>query len=266
MKSMFLSFIFSSLLYVNLFSAGCCSSCNSCKKPTHTDSGKYKTGLPLIITNDDNINLNNNVIQPIDDGDIRNKIASYDYNITFYKLTEEQFNSSITPTVNLGNDTQYIIAKIETEGDKYYLLKIIISNSGNKDNPIFKAHNIFKTSYNSTVTKIRILDSSKNITSLECIFENCKNLTNVDLSNLNTQNVTNMNSMFCYCENLTMIVGLSSLNTRNVTDMSFMFYNCKSLTNLDLSNFNTDNLKDKFAMFNGCTSLPQGVYLSKFKQ
>ena len=263
MRSMFLSFIFSSLLYVNLFAAGCCSSCNSCKKPTHTDSGKGKHGLQLNIT-DDNIKLNNNVIQPIPVDDIPNNIVKSEYksNITFYELTKEQFNSSITPTVDLCNDTQYIIAKIETEGDKYYLLKIIIKNSNTERKPEFKANRVFFTRTNSTVTKITILDSSKNITSLEGIFSGCNNLAYVDLSKLNTQNVTNMNAVFFGCEVLTNL-DLSSFNTEKVTNMSCMFYNCQSLKELDFSSFDTKNVEDMSWMFGYCSSL-KGLNLSAF--
>ena len=286
MKSMFLSFIFSSLLYVNLFADGCCSSCNSCKKPTHTDSGSYKQGthsglgnhkpglhtdtdsgnnkpvLQLNITRD-NIKLNNNVIQQIPVDNIPKYIISDEYksNITFYELIEEQFNSNIIPTVNLGNDTQYIIAKIETIEKKYYLLKIIIENTGTDEDPESKADSVFKTFVDSIVTEIIILSSSENISSLESIFDGCKNLTYVDLSNLNTQNVTNMSNMFYNCENLTMIVGLSSLNTRNVTDMSLMFLGCNSLTTLDLSGFNTKNVTSMYNIFK-CNNLKK-IYVTE---
>ena len=242
MKLMLLSFIFSSLLYVNLFAAGCCSSCNSCKKRIPNDLGKYKPELPLIITNDD-IKLNNNVIQPISVDNIPDNIVSDEYksNTTFYKLTEEQFNSNIIPTVDLGNDTQYIITKIKTNEDRYYLLKIIIKDTGKGDNHTFKASKVFFAGAISTVTKIIIIDSSKCITSLDRIFAKCNNLVYVDLSNLNTQNVTNMSSMFYGCNSLTSL-NLSKFNTQNVTSMNIMFFCCDKLENIYITETNNADL------------------------
>ena len=69
---------------------------------------------------------------------------------------------------------------------------------------------------------------------------------------------------FCYCRNLTSIIGIQYLKTDNVTDMSNMFKACSSLTSLDLSGFNTANVTNMSNMFEGCSSLTS-LNLNGFK-
>ena len=104
-----------------------------------------------------------------------------------------------------------------------------------------------------TVTNLECLNTSE-VTSMSCMFTDCKSLTSLDVSGFNTSNVTTMYLMFKGCEKLTSL-NVSRFNTSNVTDMEKMFMGCKSLKNLDVSGFNTSNVKDMSFMFYECHQL-----------
>ena len=106
---------------------------------------------------------------------------------------------------------------------------------------------------NCTKMDISGLDT-RNVTTVERMFCNCRRLTSLDLSRFNTSNVTNMNLMFYDCRGLTSL-NLDGFDTSNVTNMNQMFYDCKSLTTIDVSGFDTGNVINMTSMFSGCSGL-----------
>ena len=82
-------------------------------------------------------------------------------------------------------------------------------------------------------------------------FANMKAMTRFDGKGFDTSNVTNMNSMFQYCDRLS-VVDLSSWDTSNVTNMSYMFGSCKNLKSLDVSGFDTSSVTNMYCMFFYC--------------
>ena len=112
-----------------------------------------------------------------------------------------------------------------------------------------------------TVTNLECLNTSE-VTSMSCMFTDCKSLTSLDVSGFNTSNVTTMYLMFKGCEKLTSL-DVSGFNTSNVTDMAKMFMNCQSLTSLDVSGFNTSKVTDMSSMFYMCYKLT-GLDVSGF--
>ncbi len=113
----------------------------------------------------------------------------------------------------------------------------------------------------TTIKNIENLDT-KNVTSMNFMFNYCENLTQLDLSNFNTSKVADMRGLIRNCATLTSI-DLSSFDTSRVTDMTNMFDQCSSLISLDLSNFDTSNVVDMTDMFTSCTNLTQ-LNLSNF--
>ena len=89
----------------------------------------------------------------------------------------------------------------------------------------------------SKVTEIEGFEyfNTKNVTSMESMFSNCKALQSIDLSRLNSSNVTNMSMMFSFCSKLQSI-DLTRFDMSNVTDVSGMFYNCAALTTIYCDN------------------------------
>ena len=110
---------------------------------------------------------------------------------------------------------------------------------------------------------IKNLDT-KNVTTMEAMFEGCKSAEIIDISNLDTSNVTNMQFLFNDCINLKEIKGLGKINTANVRNMNLMFQNCANITRLNLSNFDTSNVQDMCFMFNNCNNLKQIEGLNNF--
>ena len=110
---------------------------------------------------------------------------------------------------------------------------------------------------------IKNLDT-KNVITMEAMFEGCKSAEIIDISNLDTSNVTNMEFLFNDCTNLTEIKGLEKINTSNVKKMNLMFQNCSNITHLNLSNFDTSNVQDMCFMFNKCSNLREIEGLNNF--
>ena len=106
---------------------------------------------------------------------------------------------------------------------------------------------------------------TSNVTSMRCMFDECKSLTLLDFSTFNTSSVTDMIAMFRECSNLSSL-DLSTFNTSRVTNMCYMFYVCNSLYTLDLSSFDTssvgpdDDYSGCTGMFKGCDSLGNVKY------
>ena len=93
-----------------------------------------------------------------------------------------------------------------------------------------------------------------NVTSMRSTFNSCYGLTTLDVSNFDTSKVKDMAFMFANCSNLESL-DLSSFNTSNVDNMQCMFYDCSNLTTIDLSNFDTSKVKGMYAMFCNCSNL-----------
>lgn len=85
----------------------------------------------------------------------------------------------------------------------------------------------------SKVTEIEGFEyfNTKNVTSMESMFSNCKALESIDLSRLNSSNVSNMSMMFSFCSKMQSI-DLTRFDMSKVTDVSGMFYNCSELTTI----------------------------------
>ena len=95
---------------------------------------------------------------------------------------------------------------------------------------------------------------SKNVTTMNAMFQSTPSLSSLDLSSLDTSNVLDMGSMFSGATGLTSL-DLSNFDTRNVTNMSAMFYRVSNIKSLDLSSFDTRNVLNMGSMFSGATGL-----------
>ena len=98
------------------------------------------------------------------------------------------------------------------------------------------------------ITEISTQLNTRNVTSMDNMFNGCKNLT--EIPQLDTSNVTDMSYMFSGCTNLTTI---PLLDTSKVTTMFDMFYNCTNLTTIPL--LNTSNVTTMSYIFRNCTNL-----------
>ena len=126
---------------------------------------------------------------------------------------------------------------------------------------------IFNLNYNRQENLIKSIDlsyfNSKNVISMQKMFNGCKNLIKIKFpSSFDTNNVTDMSGMFQMCENLKEI-DLSCFNTKNVKNMSVMFQGCTNISKIILSSFNTQNVENMNEMFEGCENL-ENIDLSSF--
>lgn len=114
---------------------------------------------------------------------------------------------------------------------------------------ITNAANMFGngSSDNIKITNLLKFDT-RNITSMESMFEGCKYMESLDLSNFNTSKVTSMRRMFYNCQSLANL-NVSSFDTSNVTDMESMFDSILAPTSLDLSHFDTRKVTNMSRMF-----------------
>ena len=103
---------------------------------------------------------------------------------------------------------------------------------------------------------------TKNVTSMESLFNGCAVLRAIDVSGLDTSSVTNTSWMFAGCSAADSI-DLGDMDTANVTDMSRMFSQCTRLGKLDLSKFDTQKVTNMAGMFDDCLGL-ESVDLSNF--
>ena len=110
--------------------------------------------------------------------------------------------------------------------------------------------------YNYTGTEldyeIANLDT-KNMTSTNTMFSNCKSLKQLKLSNFIKSNITDMGSMFSNCTFLKTI-DVSGWDTSNVTNISYLFNNCSNL-NVDISELKFGKLTNVSGLFSGCSSI-----------
>ena len=66
------------------------------------------------------------------------------------------------------------------------------------------------------------------LTSIRCLFCNCKDITEVIFNSFDNSLLTHMAALFRYCDSLTSI-DVSNLKTMNVNLMSYMFNKCYSI-------------------------------------
>ncbi|MBF0004029.1 BspA family leucine-rich repeat surface protein [Enterococcus faecalis] len=95
---------------------------------------------------------------------------------------------------------------------------------------------------------------TRNVTTMQAMFDGASSLTSLDVSGFNTSNVTNMYAMFYGASSLTSL-DVSGWDTSKVATMTFMFNGVSNLTNLDVSGFNTSNVTTIYCMFQGASSL-----------
>ena len=99
-----------------------------------------------------------------------------------------------------------------------------------------------------------VVFNTKNVNTLNDVFNDDSNLKSIDTSSWDTSKVTNMFNMFNSCPKLHSL-DLSNWNTSNVTNMANMFNGCSSLTSLDISEWDTSKVTAMSFMFANCSSL-----------
>ena len=92
----------------------------------------------------------------------------------------------------------------------------------------------------SSLLEVLEIDT-KNVTTMQSMFNDCNKLTSLDVSNFDTSSVTNMAYMFYNCYALTTL-DLSNFDTSSVTSMTYMFYNCNKLTYIGMIYCNTNSV------------------------
>ena len=134
-------------------------------------------------------------------------------------------------------------------GIKPYDLDDVVFNTKNVNtlNDVFNDDNNLKSIDTSS------WDTNK-VTNMTNMFFNCNSLSSLDVSKWNTSKVTNMTNMFYNCKSLTSL-DVSKWDTRNVTNMTAVFYICKSLSSLDVSKWNTSKVTNMNSTFMNCGSL-----------
>ena len=134
-------------------------------------------------------------------------------------------------------------------GIKPYNLDDVVFNTKNVNtlNDVFNDDNNLKSIDTSS------WDTGK-VTNMFNMFYRCTSLSSADVSKWDTGKVTNMANMFYNCKSLTSL-DVSKWDTRNVTNMSAVFYICKSLSSLDVSKWNTSKVTNMNSMFMNCGSL-----------
>ena len=97
------------------------------------------------------------------------------------------------------------------------------------------------------INNMEFLDT-RNVTSMESMFQNCSSLKSMDLTELDFSNTVKINSMFQNCSSLKML-DLSDLNMPKLTDMRNIVSNCGNLEILNMEKFtvpNTLNIEESF--------------------
>ena len=139
---------------------------------------------------------------------------------------------------------------IETQtGIQPYDLDDVVFNTKNVNtlNDVFNDDNNLKSIDTSS------WDTNK-VTNMFNMFYRCNSLSSLDVSKWDTGKVTNMANMFFNCNSLSSL-DVSKWDTRNVTNMSSVFYICKSLSSLDVSKWNTSKVTNMNSTFMNCGSL-----------
>ena len=96
--------------------------------------------------------------------------------------------------------------------------------------------------------------TTKGVTDMSYMFNNCSALKDLDLSSFDTSVVTNMAGMFKGCSTLSG-VNLQNFDTGLTKDMSQMFADCSAITEIDTSKFNTAQVTNMSQMFSGVSKV-----------
>lgn len=105
---------------------------------------------------------------------------------------------------------------------------------------------------------------SKNIKTLDKMFDGCSALTLVNLSKLDTSNVSNMEFMFRDCKSLTTI-NVKYLKLTSITYIYSMFSGCSALVQISgLANWDVSKVGNFAGMFSDCLKLSDVGDLSKW--
>ena len=134
-------------------------------------------------------------------------------------------------------------------GIKPYDLDDVVFNTKN----VNTLNDVFNDDSNLKSIDTSSWDTSK-VTNMFNMFYRCNSLSSLDVSKWDTGKVTNMTNMFYNCKSLTSL-DVSKWDTRNVTNMSAVFYICKSLSSLDVSKWNTSKVTNMNSTFMNCGSL-----------
>ena len=134
-------------------------------------------------------------------------------------------------------------------GIKPYDLDDVVFNTKNVNtlNDVFNDDNNLKSIDTSS------WDTNK-VTNMFNMFFNCNSLSSLDVSKWDTGKVTNMTNMFFNCNSLSSL-DVSKWDTGKVTNMTAVFYICKSLSSLDVSKWNTSKVTNMKSTFMNCGSL-----------
>lgn len=106
-----------------------------------------------------------------------------------------------------------------------------------------------------------------NVISLEQAFTNCTGLQLIDATNWNVSGVISFDMTFCYCENLTDILGIENWETTNLGNGSSRglvatFGFCSSLKKIDLRNWEVNYTISCNSTFTTCTDVIE-IFLPK---
>lgn len=101
---------------------------------------------------------------------------------------------------------------------------------------------------------------TKNMTSTNSMFSNCKALKHLNLRNFIKSNIKIISAMFSDCNALETI-DISGWDTSNVISVSSMFYNCRNLKSIDISKLKFGKLEQIHHMFYYCNSLTGNLIL-----
>ena len=99
--------------------------------------------------------------------------------------------------------------------------------------------------------------NTKNVQSMNAMFQSCKEIENLDLSNWNNLKVTNMNYIFNKCSKLKTIKGINKFVKNKLETIVGIFQLCSELKNLDLSDWDTSNISNMDFMFAACSKLKE---------
>ena len=145
-----------------------------------------------------------------------------------------------------GYDEKWILPPWQEEVDEYYDKYLYVEIVG-KPAPVSTAYWFYGFVQPTTIKNLAQLDT-KNVKTMESMFEFCLSLTELDLSGFVTTKVKNMSNMFSCCASLTEI-DVSGFKTGRVMDMSYMFADCNKLVELDVSSFDVRMVQDMMLMF-----------------
>ena len=213
-----------------------------------------------------------------------NKNATFDYGVNVNKKMKQLADGSSVDQ-NSNNYSIKRIAYSETEPtaeNKQYRNRMSASYSSTPiymwfesetgtmwwwsedDDPCFGSDASFFFNSLRGLKYIEDLDmwDTSNVTTMECMFQDCASLEYADFSYFNTSKVRTMAGMLRDCDSYREL-DLTSFDTSNVTDMNMMFAYGHGFRHIDLSSFDTSNVRYMYAMFDQNTSLVS-IDLSNF--